>query len=148
MQNIRAVSAMGMHDLLVEDGRGIINDEAVTCFTRGQCHAFAVALHDETGWPIIGIGGYPESPSHFVVYSPKIDDFVDIEGPGALRRDGGEHYQMLKEFDKKEAIRPRLYMPPNYEAARPFVKTVLEEIEAMPEQTRKKNGYLHLGKSF
>ena len=31
---------------------GIIDDDAVRAFTRGQCAELAVALHDRTGWPL------------------------------------------------------------------------------------------------
>lgn len=34
---------------------GVIDDTAREVFTAGQCHAFAYALHEQTGWPIVAV---------------------------------------------------------------------------------------------
>lgn len=134
--------------LTVKDGKGIIDEHASEAFTHGQCHALAIALHDRTGWPIIGVGGDEETPSHFVVYDPKADTFVDIDGPDAQERFPYEFERMIKEFDREYAIKPPYYLHADLKAARPFAKTVLEQVESLPEKKRKTNAFNYLGKTF
>jgi hypothetical protein len=134
----------GTRILTVDGGKGVIDDAARDAFTHGQCHSLAIALHDLTDWPIIGIGGDPDSPNHFVVYSPKIDDFIDIGGPGAFSRDYGEHLSMLKEFTRDEAIHPEYYLKANLKAAKPFAKTIYEQISALPTTTKRDNAKRYL----
>jgi hypothetical protein len=71
---------------LPDDGE--ITEDVITAFMNGHCHSFALAMHQETGWPIMGIryGSIFSSPGHCVVYCPQLDDYIDIEGPGALKR--------------------------------------------------------------
>lgn len=71
---------------------GIINREAIRAFSRGQCHALAYALSEQTGWPIVGIGealpkkvrdrSYPFSSycyRHYLVLTPD-RSVIDIRG--------------------------------------------------------------------
>lgn len=118
-------------DVEIND-QGVIDEEAEKVFTRGQCHSLALALHRQTGWPIIGfIDRYddPEIPGHCVVYCPQLDEYVDICGIGALIR-------WQKRWDAKpiplatEAVENGLkaYLPIQPEVAEPFAKTVLAKL--------------------
>lgn len=49
-QQVFAVTTTGDAALI---RAGIVDDEALRAFTTGQCHAFALAMHEATGWPII-----------------------------------------------------------------------------------------------
>ena len=69
---------------------GVFDMEALAAFTGGQCHALALALHERTGWPIVGLyrdsedGGElvcPANLSHLLVQRPD-GQLMDIEGAG------------------------------------------------------------------
>lgn len=115
---------------------GVINQNAVAAFNRGQCHSLAYAINKDTGWPILGIGDSNSSPNHCVVYNPNIDDYIDISGPGSLGR--GMHsdwaYEMIREILPAE-IETGLpyYLPLNFEAAYPFAKAVLKKVHKLPK---------------
>lgn len=127
-----------------KNGNGILDRAAHTCFTKGQCHSFAVSMHDKTGWPMIGIGSTTASPAHFIVYSPVIDDYIDIDGPGALERWEFLANRMIREFDRSE-IPPIFYSELNLPLAEPFVNSVLEKINKLPvkHSTEKAQRYLN-----
>lgn len=134
MTNKRVLTGVGPVNVKIRDnGKGVIDQSAVTAFTRGDCHSFAIAMHDRTGWPIIGIGGETHTPGHFVLYDPEIDDYVDIEGPGALDRWDYLARIMIREFDRTEVLAPPVYYKNcDPELAKPFVQTVLEEVDTLP----------------
>jgi hypothetical protein len=117
-----------------DDGKGIIDSDAIKAFSWGWCHSFAYAMHDVTGWPIIGLGGEVNSPGHFVVYDPEIDDFVDIQGRGALDRYEHLAYNM-RVWDSQEL--PEFYRPIDKKLAEPFVRSVLEKLHktSVPNRT-------------
>ena len=118
-----------------DDGFGVIDRNAHIAFTTDQCHALAIAIHDMTGWPIrgLGISGTYEdlnSPDHCVVYSPKHCVYVDIDGVhksvGRIRRD----YRVVKpHISRKQAHRLFGYKIPDVDAAIPFAKTILSDIQ-------------------
>jgi len=64
---------------------GDITPETEVAFTRGHCHALAVALHEATGWPIYEAyydGHLPdpdEAGGHFAVKCPD-GRIVDVMG--------------------------------------------------------------------
>jgi hypothetical protein len=117
------------------NGKGIVDEQAITAFSWGHCHSFAYEMHDLTGWPIIGIGSRDPSdphdaPGHFVVYDPRIDDFVDIQGGNALER-----YEWLTNRGIDEVppdVRPMKYRSIKKDMAKPFVETVLEKLAQQP----------------
>lgn len=105
---------------------GTIDHAAEMAFTRGHCHAFALAMHRETGWPMFGVG---PTPNHFLVYCPSLDTYIDIDGPGAELRwkylfEGGQKMfnaeQVMNELDCYCKCMP--------EIAEPFVKRVLADL--------------------
>lgn len=109
---------------------GEVDSNAVIAFTRGHCHSFALAMHQETGWPIFGIGTAffnDDEPGHCVVYCPQLDDYIDIEGPGVEGRWPHlfEHVQLVT---AEQAANFRTYRKAQVEIAKPFVKTVLQNL--------------------
>lgn len=115
---------------------GLIDDDAVTVFSRGQCHAFAIEMHKKTGWEIVGLfrGDWEfesnSTPGHCAVRHPD-GRVIDIEGAGADERwenkyDGSRvEPQSLERILSYERID---YRPPDLEGARPFVEAVLETL--------------------
>jgi hypothetical protein len=94
-------------------------------FMSGQCHSLALAIHEETGWPLYGLGREWEI-GHVVVESPR--GFLDIQGLNALAR-----WQKIWGEDEEaiplevEDVRAPLegYHPPQVEDARPFARRLL-----------------------
>lgn len=124
-----------------DDGKGIIDDDAITAFEWGHCHSFAYEMNAETGWPIIAIGHGPygpTSPSHFMCYDPKIDDFVDIQGRGAMERNEDWIRGLVQRFTPHQY--PTNYRPMNRTLAKPFVLTVLRNVETLP--TKRYRNYI------
>jgi hypothetical protein len=111
---------------------GVINRNAEVAFNSGQCHSLAYAVNRETGWPILGIGDLPDGPNHLVVYHPGIDEYIDIQGVGALKR--GDHASWANEMIREitpEQVEEGLatYLKMNYLAAKPFAKSLLNRIK-------------------
>ena len=115
---------------------GRIDYDVEQVFVRGQCHSFALALHQETDWPIVGFvaqaeddGDTKDSPGHCAVYCPQLDEYIDVRGHGAKQR-----YETL--FGPTEVVpipanevhTLKHYLPIRPDAAKPFVKTVLANL--------------------
>lgn len=58
---------------------GVITPEAVDAFVCDACAGLALALHDETGWPLIEVGHCDGLPFHFMVRRPD-GLLLDIRG--------------------------------------------------------------------
>lgn len=59
---------------------GLLDHEAVHCFTNGQCHALALAIHQRTGWPLVQAGwNEADYPDHWLVRHPS-GQLLDIVG--------------------------------------------------------------------
>ena len=117
---------------------GVIDDNAVQAFTRGHCHSLALALHQETGWPLFGMYSEEEgnmshengdTPSHVLVQMPN-GDFLDIEGTGAVEnwQQSWPTTEPVKVTEAEVLGFSKIdYKEPNVEAARPFAKTLLSK---------------------
>lgn len=130
MNNIVIETNDGDAVVTIEGKHGIIDGDAIMCFTRGHCHSFAVALHDVTGWPIFAIGGTEQTPYHFVIYDPVIKDYVDIQGTNALGYDGNDvnSKRFMKEMTREETLNRSYYRKADLDLAKPFVKTMLKNL--------------------
>lgn len=79
---------LSIHDDLLDDDEDLPSplDEATALeiirreYVSGTCGAFAVALHDATGYPIVGING----SMHVAVMTPD-GDILDFMGRAPLR---------------------------------------------------------------
>lgn len=94
----RTRTVPGAHHMLLTMRSGVLDDDARAVFTKGQCHALAIALNLRTGWPIAYIGApecaydtacapYPEhlgwcqcQVDHLGVWTPD-GHFLDVNGP-------------------------------------------------------------------
>jgi hypothetical protein len=107
---------------------GIIDCDAEYAFTRGQCHALALALHRLTGWQLYGLYKPNErgTPSHTVVRSPD-GEYIDINGNNALK-DWREYYPAVKPKAVTEAqvleFENDDYVKPDIKAAMPYAKAL------------------------
>lgn len=126
---------------------GIIDDAATSVFLRGHCHSFAIALHKETGWPIVGFETEADrkanlGPCHCAVYSPELDDYIDIEGKGAkTRMEFQEPAVQVIPLKVEDFGNLKSYMPPRPEVGAPYAKTVLTNLGCLiPYNTEESNG--------
>jgi hypothetical protein len=111
---------------------GRIDHNAEYAFTRGQCHALALALHRLTGWELYGLYNSDwafengETPEHVVVLMPN-GDYLDINGNNALENwreswpDSEPHAVTEKQVLGFEHID---YRRPSIDAAMPFALTL------------------------
>ncbi len=111
-----------------------IDSNAISTFTCGQCHALALAIHEETRLPLAGLWlSYedPEitTPAHVVAVLPN-GSLLDIQGPGAEDRWEGPVKRMLLKEVKN--LHNRDYREPLFEYARPYAKAVLEAYGIQP----------------
>lgn len=112
------------------DGK-VIDDNAVHAFTRGQCHAFGLAVHKLTGFPLSGL--WPKgrewqgSPGHVVAVAPdgKLLDITGHQGVDYLAAIGF-HVGQIVSLDIKDVPHLQYYMEADVDAALPFARTVLE----------------------
>ena len=107
---------------------GEIDRNAIRAFTEGQCHALALAVHELTRWPVMGIldsDRDKDSPSHCVMLRPD-GELLDINGPNAYERWHERHGRYgIRFISPKKLPELKHYMEPNVAAARPFAKTLV-----------------------
>lgn len=105
---------------------GEICEDAVAVFTMGQCHALALALHEATGWQIVGCDDDewdPErGPKHFAVRHPS-GRLLDIAG--LSEASGGLAYARDVTPEYCREMPDRGYYDADMAAAREFVPAVL-----------------------
>jgi hypothetical protein len=118
------------------DGK-LIDDNAVWAFTRGQCHAFALAVHKLTGFEVKGLWRESDveglsvvdeqSPGHVVAKAPD-GRLLDITGhPLKYMKTISFHVGAITTLDPKEVPHMIYYFKPNVTAAIPFARTLLEQ---------------------
>lgn len=134
---LNANNAFWDEDFLVEAGR--LTEEAEHVFQNGHCHSLALAIHERTGWPLVGVhvDGW-EVPHHVVVRHPTGYTF-DVLGFGVEHRwadlHGEEEVELADlDVDYVRSACPddsgeRTYREPEVEIAALFVDAVLELIE-------------------
>lgn len=116
---------------LPDDGR--ITPEVEHVFSNGQCHALALAIHEATGWQMVALDFWQDIPNHVLVRMPD-GRLLDIAGtdvedrwPTADCRDCAP-----EDVDAWVEGIPGIggYIPPNLDAARTFVPTLLSYVGA------------------
>lgn len=109
----------------------------VDTFTTGQCHTFALAMHDLTGWPMLMLAEDADwSPdtwgywAHVVVRTPD-GGYIDIKGRGDDPEEDWDcsAFPLTRDELLDGVSRGRTFpIPPGaYETARHFARLVLEE---------------------
>jgi hypothetical protein len=118
-----------------DDGFGVLDGNARRAFTCGQCHALAIALHRLTGLTIKGLGNphdgqdEPNSPAHCVVWSPKLQAYVDIDGITGRFGWSCNRWRVLnRHLSEKTAEHMKHYLQPNISAALPFARTIIRDL--------------------
>ena len=110
-------------------------------YLRGNCSAFAVTLHDRTGWPIVGLcergSRQGDAPIHLLCLSSD-GRLVDAAGfrpsPGAVIREfdlGGRRDLDVRPFDRND-IETRFRRGAEiYEAAELWMGHLVPELNAL-----------------
>lgn len=104
---------------------GVLDEAAEFAFSHGQCHAFAQALHERTGWPIVAVGHdecnyniscaqFEDDPcdcqiNHTGVRTPD-GKFADVYGVGRL---SGECRWVNENWDDDERVPVMIDLPPD-----------------------------------
>lgn len=105
----------------------VITPQIERIFSRGQCHALAVALHEILGWEVMGayyqFGGSRHT-SHYVVQCPDGRGDADIHGIRCL--DHG-----LRKVNVSAILRGRVrgFLPPAMVFARHYAAIIAPEIQ-------------------
>jgi hypothetical protein len=105
-----AVHMLSIHDDLLDDDEDLpdVMDETTALeivrreYVSGTCGAFAIALHDITGWPIVGING----GMHLAVRSPDgmILDYMGLSKDKAVLRRYGMVRAPILEWTREETV--------------------------------------------
>jgi hypothetical protein len=110
---------------------GKIDANACEVYSFGQCHALALALHQETSYPIVACLSEEGNPDHYAVQLPD-GRILDIEGAKEAE-EVLEYGETLKPYTSKELERDvEKYQlnSPNLEVARSFVEPLLESTKS------------------
>jgi hypothetical protein len=104
-------------------------------FTRGHCHSFALAVHELTGWPIVGLFvDYDSMAWHCVNRTPD-GRLFDILGLGVEERwANAANIRELTTADIDRYMRAYWdgnvgYLPCNVEGAKQFAKEVIRRVK-------------------
>lgn len=111
-----------------DNGLGVLDQGAHKAFTRGHCHSLALAINKLTGWKMIVIGDSYNSPQHFLIHCPPLNDYIDIDGPGAIERFKFYADSLTAEFDVKDIDKLEYYKKPDPEMAEPFALALLKKL--------------------
>jgi len=107
---------------------GRLDREAVRAYTRGHCHALALALHDETAWTIVGDFRDLNIPSHVAVVAPD-GQLVDINLAAHGRTAPTTRLVEMTSGDVWRLIRGGDFYAPDLALAASFVPTILTCME-------------------
>ncbi|MGW7090016.1 hypothetical protein ACWGH2_41905 [Streptomyces sp. NPDC054871] len=147
----RPVTVIGQWHRTFEVTPGHLDDAAREAFTSGQCHAFALALHEVTGWPTTALltvdcfqtdvmcdgSEEDECPcriGHIVVTRPD-GAHVDITGahtPGTMPGHEDAPALLMTEAHWKAIRSTPTWREPDMPAARTFVAPLLASLNASP----------------
>lgn len=109
---------------------GVLDHRAHHAFTCGQCHAFALALHQLTGWPLYLLCHDEDDPmdswTHVVVRHPD-GSYIDIDGASEDLPEAWGAYAVPT--NKSTVYRlPDRVVPIRVKAAEPFARAVLAQL--------------------
>lgn len=125
----------------------VIDTNTVSIYRQGQCLAFAVEAHRETGWPIVGRlleeddgdepGEVYDTPVHFWVQAPN-GSLLDMGGFSDLaiveeELDDRERLVISESAEEIDEIFGPFLSEQNFEAAQHFLPHALERAKAIDE---------------
>jgi len=136
---MNTVNFWGNKEHLFKD---ITHRKTIQCFTQGQCHSLARAIHKLTGWQLAAMC-HSEScgtatADHVVCIHPS-GDYVDIHG----RWKPGTHFAFLKyvvpvsDDEVRQFKRRYNWDSQNVRNAMPFAREVLRKIAEQPASDNK-----------
>ncbi len=65
--------------ILTEKSRALLHDLALGAYLDGECYAFAVAVSQGLGWPMLGLMA-KDVPRHVVLQTPVAGTYFDVRG--------------------------------------------------------------------
>jgi hypothetical protein len=131
-----AVPGTGSPDVLLSQAEhraiavtpGVLDERAIAAFGRGQCHALALALHDETGWPLRVLEDEEADAVHVFVITP---EGKALDAGGCLGLEEFREVWMaeyLEDYSRERVAQMHHWggwREPDLETARTFVPAVL-----------------------
>jgi hypothetical protein len=105
--------------------QGVLDDQAKFAFTRGHCHSLALAVHQQTGWPMMAIvGNEKQAVTHVVVAMPD-GRWLDAFGPCPAEARRGYHAEEFDQEQIQELGKHKHWLPTDAETAASFVAPLL-----------------------
>lgn len=107
---------------------GELDEAAIACFSTGQCHAMALALHRLTDWQIVAITDEDDEVNHLAVRTPsgRILDIAGAHDPEALEEAWDGQIVPMSEADALALERTGVWRRPDIETASSLADAVLE----------------------
>ena len=138
--NKREVRIVYGQTLTIDAEGRVVDENAVRAFTNGQCHAFALAVHELTEWEMCGLH-WPHnsgSPNHCVAITPegKLLDIHGLEAEANAEEIGWTGRTPLTKEQIVEGL--EYYIKPDVEAALPFARTILAREGYLAKPKRKR----------
>lgn len=123
----RAVEVPGTEHRIYRLRPGVLDETAVACFSQGQCHALAMALHEETGWPLVVVADWLEQVDHVAVRTPegRIIDGAGVHDPDAFAEAWDGDVLEVSAQRLRELTASATWREPALDVARTMVAAVL-----------------------
>jgi hypothetical protein len=131
---MHVIKVRGAEDRVFVLEEGKLDHAALTAFVGGQCHGLALAIHEETGWPLIGVDDSDGMCEHICV---RREDgrLVDVTGAHTEAEMCGCRGRSLREIgpaDIDMLVADNQWAPADPGAAQPWVGPVLERSASGP----------------
>lgn len=111
---------------------GVIDDAAHAAFSSGQCHALALTVHEQTGWPLRAIEDDDADIVHVYIETPD-GRALDIAGVHANRDEYVASWGSYDEPVDREHVLDLVdsggWRVPNVDIAKTFVPSLLEYVD-------------------
>ena len=104
---------------------GVLDDQARWAFTRGSCHSFALALSEQTGWPMLAIVGDSKGFAEHVVVEMPDGRWLDASGPQQPQARRGYHAEIWSKQQVELLGEHKNWLAVDVEAASSFVGPLL-----------------------
>jgi hypothetical protein len=121
--------------VLADDPR--LDEAALLAFLGGHCHSLALALHQETDWPLVAIDRRADGVCVHVAVQRDDGRIIDIAGAHTLEHindavGGGAVIRQVTAIDLDELHHKHHWAKPDPDAVSPWVETVLGQAKREP----------------
>lgn len=123
--------------VLVLDHEGRLDEAALLALLGGHCHSLALALHQQTDWPLVAIDRRRDGVCVHVAVQREDGKIVDISGAHTREEisdavAGGAVLRQVAAGDLDELHEKHNWAKPDPDGVSPWVKTALDQAEREP----------------